>query len=129
MVEAGGIMPSLPNELKVYVDPADVDCSLPTLTTKLTLADTETLDGIDVLAGGRMIISLPVEKTVKVAPDTTTSVEPMEIETNALGERELSEAIALGVGVMMPPDPKEVCVAVEKNVVISPLALVVEAGT
>jgi hypothetical protein len=76
-----------------------------------------------------MIPSLPVEKTVKVAPDTTTSVEPMEIETKALDERELSEAIAPGVGVMIPPEPKEVCVAVEKNVVISPLALVVEAGT
>jgi hypothetical protein len=129
MVGAGGMIPSLPNELKAYVDPADVDCSLPTLTIKLTLADTETLDGINVLAGGRMIPSLPVEKTVKVAPDTTTSVEPMEIETKALDERELSEAIAPGVGVMILPEPKEVCVAVEKNVVISPLALVVEAGT
>jgi hypothetical protein len=109
----GGINPSVPVEIKVDVDP------LTTISVEITTA----------VGDGGMRPSLPVEIKVDVDPLTTISVENKAVETIPLAAGKLGVGTAPVVGGIIPLSPVETCVAVEKNVVTSPLPLVVDAGT
>lgn len=79
------------------------------------------------LGEGGIIPSVSVETYVAVDPEMTMTVEL--VYTPPLGAGKLGVATAPVVGGMIPALPVDVAVAVEKNVVISPLPLVVVAGT
>jgi hypothetical protein len=126
---AGGTRPLPPVELKAKSDP-DVVVLRPSVVVVVVVL-TRGPSGTGALGEGGMSPSVPVEMIVAVDPETVTTVEltKVERETFPLGAGKLAEGTAPVVGGMTPESPVEVAVAVEKIVVISPLPVVVEAGT
>lgn len=128
----GGISPPPAEEIVVAVEPETVSAEPPRVVVVVVVLT----NGPGELGSGGITSPVPVETYVEVEPEMTIAVEPTMVVTFKLGAGKLPLGIGkLGVGTapvdggMMPLSPVEIAVAVEKNVVISPFPVVVDAGT
>jgi hypothetical protein len=118
--------PPPPAEDAVKVEPDTVISAVPRVTVVVVVVLSTGAAG---LGDGGSSPPPPVEVYVEVDPETIISIEPWTEETLPLAAGKLGVGVAPAVGGMTPLSPVEISVAVEKNVVTSPLPLVVDAGT
>jgi hypothetical protein len=74
VAEGGGITPSLPAPVMVYIDPQIVYCALPEDTMVTTSSETvvEASGSAEVVGTGETTPASPVEKKANVLPETVT---------------------------------------------------------
>lgn len=124
-VGAGGMTPSPPVALRVYVEPEVENWVPPVETTVNASSEIPAVEFATpgLIVGGGITPALAVEYTVKVPPETVALPAP------SMESDEFPDGDGKAVGGIISAPPVEVPVAREKNVVTSPLPSVVDAGT